>query len=157
MPRASIEDKSFDRNRLRAAGVIFAMRPTLVAGVVVLIAFAVAGCGDSSGHRKAAEKRQVSLPAYGSYKATTETVSPGSAATCRFDATTLGDDAVKFLVPSPTPPDVYFIGARTAYYDFIARRCKVALLRDTLTRRLTPRQRQVIAVRFPFLDESVLG
>jgi hypothetical protein len=63
-------------------------------------------------------------------------------------------DAVAFLAPSPpTPPDVYFLNARTTFVDFEAHRCGLTYLRRALSRRLTATQRRRVVGHFTFLGE----
>jgi ABC-type oligopeptide transport system substrate-binding subunit len=122
---------------------------TLLLGILVL-----AGCGDSSGHRKAAEKRQVTVPAYGTFHATTQPVTKGTPARCKLDAAAMTRDAVSFLTPSPTPVDLYFVAARTQFADYQAGSCDVSYLRDALSRRLTPKQRKTLVAGWPFLGKT---
>ena len=117
------------------------------------MALALTGCGGSSGHGKTA--KQLTIPAYASFPAITVPIKRGTPARCRLDAKGFTRDAVAFLAPSPaTPPDVYFLGARTAFVDFEAHRCDLAYLRGPLSRRLTATQRRRIVGRFTFLGET---
>src|SRR4051812_9160001 len=112
------------------------MTTKLTSRICLVAALVLAGCGSSSGHDKTV--KQLTIPAYASFPAVTVPVSKGTPARCRLDAKAFTRDAVAFLAPSPpTPPDVYFIGARTAYIDFKAHRCEIAYLRGPLSRRLT--------------------
>jgi hypothetical protein len=115
----------------------------------LVTALVLAGCGGSSGHGKTV--KQVTFPAYAGFPATTETVTTGTPARCRRDAKGFTHNAVRFLAPSTTPVDVYLIGARTAFIDFEAHRCRVAYLRRALSRRLTATQRRRLVGGFTFL------
>ena len=124
--------------------------------VSLVTAVVLAGCGGSSshddGHHKA--EKQLTIPAYASFPAVTVPIRKGTPARCRLDAKGFTRDAVAFLAPRPaTPPDVYFLGARTAFIDFEAHRCDVADLRGALSRRLTATQRRRLVGRFTFLGE----
>lgn len=110
------------------------------------------GCGGSS--HDAEKPKTVTSPAYGTFRATTEAVTTGTPALCRRDAEAFTRDAVTFLVPSPTPVDTYFVAARTQFVDFQAHSCDPSYLREALARRLTPKQRRVIAERFAFLGPT---
>jgi hypothetical protein len=136
----------------------------LFAGVVLL---GLASCGgdtmsttvqqttttSSSGHGKAV--KQLTVPAYAGYPPITVPIRRGTPARCRLDAKAFTRDAVAFLAPSPpTPPDVYFLNARTTFVDFEAHRCGVTYLRRALSRRLTATQRRRVVARFTFLGES---
>jgi hypothetical protein len=82
-------------------------------------------------------------------------ITKGTPARCRLDAKGFTRDAVAFLAPSPaTPPDVYFLGARTAFVDFEAHRCDLAYIRGPLSRRLTAAQLRRLVGRFTFLGET---
>lgn len=106
----------------------------------------------SSGHAEAA--KQLTVPAYAGYPAVTVPIRRGTPARCRLDAKAFARDAVAFLAPSPpTPPDVYFLNARTTFVDFEAHRCGVTYLRRALSRRLTATQRRRVVGRFTFLGE----
>jgi hypothetical protein len=116
-------------------------------------ALLLAGCGGSSGHDKTA--KQLTVPGYASFPAITVPITNGTPARCRLDAKGFTRDAVAFLAPSPaTPPDVYFLGARTAFVDFEAHRCDLAYLRGPLSRRLTAAQLRRLLGRFTFLGET---
>jgi hypothetical protein len=135
----------------------------LVVGFWVVLA--LAGCGGgtatttvqqttttpSSGHGKAA--KQVTFPAYAGFPATTETITSGTPARCRLDAKGFTHNAVRFLTPSTSPVDVYLIGARTAFLDFVAHRCGVTYLREPLSRRLTATQRRRLVEGFTFMGK----
>lgn len=122
----------------------------LVGLVTVLV---LPGCGGSSDN--GATAKQLTVPAYASFPAQTIPITDGTPARCRLDARGLTRDAVAFLRPSPaTPPDVYFLGARTAFIDFEAHSCDIAYLRGPLSRRLTAKQRRTIVDRFTFLGET---
>ena len=124
--------------------------------VVSLLAILVlAGCGGSSRHAKA--EKQVTVPAYGTYGAVTEAVTTGTPALCRREAQAFTRDGVSFLVPSATPADDYFIGARTQFFDFEAHRCDAQFLRKALSRRLNVNQRRTLFERLPFLPASITG
>jgi hypothetical protein len=104
----------------------------------------------SSGHAK-----QLTAPAYAGYPAITVPITSGTPARCRLGAKAFARDAVAFLAPSPpTPPDVYFLNARTAFVDFEAHRCGVTYLRRALSRRLTPTQQRRVVGRFTFLGDA---
>jgi hypothetical protein len=119
---------------------------------LLVTALVLAGCGGSSGHGKTA--KQLTIPAYASFPAVTVPITKGTPARCRLDAKGFTRDAVAFLAPSPsTGPDVYFLGARTAFIDLEAHRCDVAYLRRPLSRRLTATQRRRLVGRFTFLGE----
>jgi len=121
--------------------------------VSLITALALAGCGGSSNHGKTA--KQLTIPAYASFPAVTVPITKGTPARCRLDAKGFTRDAVAFLAPSPaTPPDVYFLGARTAFIDFEAHRCDIAYLRGPLSRRLTVTQRRRVVGHFTFLGET---
>ena len=106
----------------------------------------------SSGHGKAV--KQLTVPAYAGYPAITVPITRGTPARCRLDAKAFTRDAVAFLAPSPpTPPDVYFLNARTSFVDFEAHRCAVTYLRRALSRRLTATQRRRVVGHFTFLGE----
>jgi hypothetical protein len=112
----------------------------------------LAGCGGSSDHGKTV--KQLTIPAYASFPAVTVPITRGTAARCRLDAQGFTHNAVRFLAPNPpTPPDVYFLGARNAFIDFEAHRCDVSYLRGPLSRRLTATQRWRLAGHFTFLGE----
>src|SRR3954466_5190799 len=112
----------------------------------------LAGCGGSSDHGKTA--KQLTIPAYASFPAVTVPMRRGTPARCRLAAKGFTRDAVAFLAPRPaTPPDVYFLGARTAFIDFEAHQCDLAYLRGPLSRRLTAKQRRRLVGRFTFLGE----
>ena len=82
-------------------------------------------------------------------------ITNGTPARCRLDAKGFTRDAVAFLAPSPaTPPDVYFLGARTAFVDFEAHRCDLEYIRGPLSRRLTAAQLRRLVGRFTFLGET---
>ena len=120
--------------------------------VCLVTALVLAGCGGSSDHGKTV--KQLTIPAYASFPAVTVPITKGTPARCRLDAKGFTRDAVGFLAPSPaTPPDVYFIGARTAFIDFEAHRCDISYLREPLSRRLTATQRQRLVGHFTFLGE----
>jgi hypothetical protein len=116
----------------------------------LVLVLALGGCGGSSRHADS-EKKQVTVPAYGTFHATTQPVTTGTPAQCKLAAQAFTRDAVAFLVPSPSPPDLYFVAARTQFADFEAHSCDPSYLRDALARRLTPKQRRIIAERFSFL------
>jgi hypothetical protein len=112
----------------------------------------LAGCGGSSDHGKTV--KQLTIPAYASFPAVTVPITKGTPARCRLDAKGFTRDAVAFLAPRPaTPPDVYFLGARTAFIDFEAHRCAVTYLRRPVSRRLTAAQRRRLIGRFTFLGD----
>lgn len=119
----------------------------LLLAVVVL-----GGCGGSS-DRPTAEKKQVTVPAYGTFHATTEAVTTGTPAACKRAARAFTRDAVTFLVPSPTPVDLYFVTARTQFYDFQAHSCDPSYLRTALVRRLSASKRRELVARMPFLGQ----
>jgi hypothetical protein len=120
--------------------------------VCLVTALVLAGCGGSADHGKTA--KQLTIPAYASFPAVTVPITKGTPARCRLDAKGFTRDAVAFLAPRPaTPPDVYFLGARTAYIDFEAHRCETAYLRGPLSRRLTAAQRRRLVARFTFLGK----
>jgi hypothetical protein len=125
-----------------------------------VVPLSLASCGGdtttttttSSGHGKAV--KQLTVPAYAGYPAITVPITRGTPARCRLDAKAFTRDAVAFLAPSPpTPPDVYFLNARTTFVDFEAHRCGVTYLRRALSRRLTATQRRRVVGRFTFLGE----
>lgn len=123
-----------------------------VLGGLLLTALVLAGCGGSSGHDTTA--KQLTIPGYASFPAVTVPIRRGTPARCRLDAKGFTRDAVAFLAPSPpTPPDVYFLGARTAFIDFEAHRCDLAYIRRPLSHRLTATQRQRLVGRFTFLGD----
>jgi hypothetical protein len=112
------------------------------------------GCGGSS-QDHSSTARVVTFPAYGTFRATTKTVTSGSPVLCRRDAQAFTRDAVSFLVPSASPADLYFVAARTVYLDFEAHRCDVSVLRRALSRRLSLTQRKTLVARIPFLPAAV--
>jgi hypothetical protein len=125
--------------------------------VLLVIALVLAGCGGSSDHDNGQDKtaKQLTIPGYASFPAVTVPIRKGTPARCRLDAQGFTHNAVRFVAPNPpTPPDVYFLGARNAFIDFEARRCDVAYLRGPLSRRLTPTQRRRLVGRFTFLGET---
>ena len=110
------------------------------------------GSTTSSGHGEAV--KQLTVPAYAGYPAITVPITRGTPARCRLDSKAFARDAVAFLAPSPpTPPDVYFLNARTTFVDSEAHRCGVTYLRRALSRRLTATQRRRVVGRFTFLGE----
>jgi len=119
---------------------------------VLLGALVLAGCGGSSPRETA--PRQVVVPAYGGYPPVTIPVTEGTTELCRGDADAFTRNAVSFLVPSTSPPDQFFLSARLQFADFEAHLCDVAILRETLSHRLTLKQRRVIAAKFSFLGKT---
>jgi hypothetical protein len=117
----------------------------------LLAALALGGCGGSSGHGKGAT--QLTVPAYGGYRATTESVSGASPGSCRRDARAFTGDALLFLAHSGPeaayPADLYYIGMRGVLVDFQAHRCDTALLGGALSRRLTAGQRKALVAGLP--------
>lgn len=110
------------------------------------------GSTTSSGRGNAV--KQLTVPAYAGYPAITVPITRGTPARCRLDAKAFARDAVAFLAPSPpTPPDVYFLNARTTFVDSEAHRCGDRYLRGALSRRLTATQRRRVVGRFTFLGE----
>jgi hypothetical protein len=116
----------------------------------LILVLALGGCGGSSRHADS-EQKQVTAPAYGTFHATTQPVTAGTPASCRRAAEAFTRNAVSFLVPSPTPPDQYFVAARTQLVDFEAHSCNPAFLREALSRKLSATKRRIIVARFPFL------
>jgi hypothetical protein len=126
------------------------MRRSWLAGPL-LAALAVAGCGGSSGHGQAAT--QLTVPGYGGYPATTESVSGASPGACRRDAQAFTRAAVLFLAHSGAdaayPADLYYISMRGVLVDFQGHRCDTALLGGALSRRLTAKQRDTLVAGLP--------
>ena len=119
---------------------------------MLLTALALGGCGGSSDQGTTA--KQVTVPAYGQFPATTIPVSAGSPAVCRRAAQAFTREAVSFLFPPlPTPADEYYISARLQFFDFKAHLCDVAILRTALSRRLTVKQQRVLVERLGFMGE----
>jgi hypothetical protein len=125
---------------------------------LLLAALALGGCGDSSGHGRAAT--QLTVPGYGGYPATTESLSGASPGVCRRDARAFTRDAVLFLAHSGPeaayPADLYYIGMRGVLVDFQGRRCDTALLGGALSRRLTARQRNALVAGLPHVMARVV-
>jgi hypothetical protein len=131
-----------------------------------VVPLGLAGCGGgtamttgqqttttTSGHGEA--EKQLTVPAYAGYPAVTVPIKNGTPARCRLDAKAFARDAVAFLAPSPpTPPDVYFLNARTTFVDSEAHRCGVTYLRGALSRRLTAAQQRRVLGRFTFLGAT---
>jgi hypothetical protein len=126
------------------------MRRSWLAGSL-LAALALGGCGGSSGHGQAA--KQLTVPAYGGYAATTESVSGASPGACRRDAGAFTRDALLFLAHSGPeaayPADLYYISMRGVLVDFQGHRCDSALLGGALSRRLTTKQRDALVAGLP--------
>jgi hypothetical protein len=118
---------------------------------LLLAALALGGCGSSSGHGKAAT--QLTVPGYGGYPATTESVSGANPGACRQDAQAFTRDAVLFLAHSGPdaayPADLYYISMRGVLVDFQGHRCDTALLGGALSRRLTAKQRDTLVAGLP--------
>jgi hypothetical protein len=110
------------------------------------------GCGGSS-HRGGAEK-QVTVPAYSHYPAMTIPVSAGTPAQCRREAEAFSRAAVSFLAPFPSDADNFMVIARVQFLAFEAHLCDVAILRNALARRTTPKQRRFVVERFVFLGDA---
>jgi len=132
------------------------MRRSWLAGPL-LAALALGGCGGSSGHQAAT---QLTLPGYGGYPATTESVSGASPAACRRDARAFTGDAVLFLAHSGPdaayPADLYYISMRGVLVDFQGHRCDTALLGGALARRLTAKQRDALVAGLPHAMAAVV-
>jgi len=120
-------------------------------GALVFAAAALTGCGGSSSH--AEQKKDVTVPAYGVFPATTESVSPASERACKQNAEGFADNAVQFLAHSGPeaayPADLYYVIMRGAITNFQAQRCETALLGNALVRRLTAKQRRVFVAALP--------
>jgi hypothetical protein len=134
------------------------MTLALTAIATVGITLPVAGCGGGATTSSTSPVKQLTISGYGSFPAETVPITRGTPARCRLDAKGFTHNAVAFLAPSPpTPPDVYFLGARTAFIDFEAHRCALTYIRRPLSRRLTATQRRRLVGRFTFLEGAVLG
>jgi hypothetical protein len=125
------------------------------------VALSLASCGGGAATTTATSpdhgeaEKQLTVPAYAGYPAVTVPIKRGTPARCRLDAKAFTRDAVAFLAPSPpTPPDVYFLNARTTFVDSEAHRCGVTYLRRALSRRLTATQQRRVLGRFTFLGET---
>jgi hypothetical protein len=120
--------------------------------VLVLVpALALCGCGGSSpGARTAA---QVSLPAYGSFPATTIAGSPASARVCRANAQVFARDAVDFLAhfgpAAAYPADLNLVIVREDLGRLETHGCDPRALGDALARTLTPSQRSAFMADLP--------
>lgn len=125
------------------------IRPSAAWLLAVLV---LGGCGGSSVHGDGG--KQVTVPAYSGYPAMTIPVSAGTQAQCRREAQAFSRAAVSFLAPFPSDADNYMVLARVQFYAFKAHLCDVAILRNALVRRTTPKQRRFIVDRFGFLGET---
>lgn len=121
----------------------------------LLSALLLAGCGGSSSGRDDAEG-QITAPAYNGYPAITIPVTSGTPAQCRHEAQAFSREAVAFLAPFPSDSDTHLVIARLQFLEFRAHRCDVAILRDALSRRATPKQRKTIVgrIEFTFLGKT---
>ena len=121
----------------------------------LLSALLLGGCGGSSASDGSTE-RQITVPAYGGFPAIVLPVTSGTPAQCRREAQVFSRAAVSFLAPFPSDSDVYLELAHLQFLEFKAHSCDVAILRKTLSRGATERQRRVIVSRieFSFLGET---
>lgn len=94
------------------------------------------------------------MPGTGPFTATTVRVRAGSPAVCRRDAEAFTRAAAGYLLPFPSDADVYFHQARLQFLHFEAHLCDVAVLRETISRRLTPKERRAILADLTFLGET---
>ena len=122
---------------------------------VLLSVLVLAGCGGSSSGHRAAEK-QVTAPAYNGYPAITIPVETGTRARCRREAEAFSREAVRFLAPFPSDSDTHLVIARLQFLEFKAHRCDLAMLRATLSRHATPKQRRALVrrIEFAFLGDA---
>jgi hypothetical protein len=118
----------------------------LLLSVVVL-----AGCGGSPGGGDA--QKELTVPAYGPYPATTVPVTRGTPALCRAEAEAFSRAAASFLLPFPSDADNYRVLARIQFIAFEAHQCDTAVLREALSRRLTAAQLRVVLGYFGFLGD----
>jgi hypothetical protein len=121
----------------------------------LLSALLLAGCGGSSSGRDDAQK-QITAPAYNGYPAITIPVTSGTPAQCRHEAQAFSREAVAFLAPFPSDSDTHLVVARLQFLEFKAHRCDIAILRNALSRRATPKQRETIVgrIEFTFLGKT---
>jgi hypothetical protein len=116
-----------------------------------LCALALAGCSGSSHH--AETTKPVSLPAYGSFPATTIAGSQASARVCREDAGTFAHDALGLLAhfgpAAAYPADLNLVIVREDLARLRAHNCDPKVLGGALDRALTPAQRRALATDLP--------
>jgi hypothetical protein len=118
----------------------------------LLGAVVLAGCGGSPDDGNA--ERAVTVPKYGPFPAMTVPVTKGTEAECRAEAEAFSRAAAAFLRPFPSDADNYRVLARVQFTAFQAHRCDTAVLRNTLSRRLTARQLRVVLSFFGFMGET---
>jgi hypothetical protein len=116
-----------------------------------LCAFAIAGCGGSS--HDAGTTGPITLPAYGSFPATTIAGSPASARVCRDDAATFAHDALGLLAhfgpAAAYPADLNLVIVREDLARLRAHNCDPKVLGSVLSRALTPVQRRNLVSDLP--------
>jgi hypothetical protein len=132
-----------------------AVKPRTVTRLAVpaaaVCAVALAGCGGSS--HSAATTGPITLPAYGSFPATTIAGSQASARVCRDDARTFADDALGLLAhfgqAAAYPADLNLVIVREDLARLRAHACDPKVLGSVLARALTPAQRRDLAADLP--------
>ena len=127
---------------------LVAVRRSLVV-LLALVALALAGCGGDDDQAQ----KVLTIPSDGRFAATKVPVEPGTDARCRREADSFSRAARSFLIPFPSDADVYRVLARVQFTAFEAHQCDLDILRDAVSRRLTPKQLREVLAFFGFLGD----
>jgi hypothetical protein len=115
---------------------------------VILAVVLLAGCGGDDQAQKT-----LTIPSDGRFAATKVPTGPASPALCRAKADSFSRAAESFLLPYPSDADIYRVLARVQFTAFEAHHCDVAMLREAVSRRLTPKELREVLAFFGFLGE----
>jgi hypothetical protein len=116
--------------------------------LLALVALAAAGCGGDDQAQKV-----LTIPSDGRFAATKVPVEPATEARCRREADSFSRAAKSFLIPYPSDADVYRVLARVQFTAFEAHQCDLEILREAVSRRLTPKQLREVLAFFGFLGD----
>jgi hypothetical protein len=133
--------------RQPAACSLDAVRRSLVV-LLALVALAAAGCGGDD-----QAQNVLTIPSDGRFAATKVPVEPATEARCRREADSFSRAAKSFLIPYPSDADVYRVLARVQFTAFEAHQCDLEILREAVSRRLTPKQLREVLAFFGFLGD----
>jgi hypothetical protein len=120
----------------------------LAASLLGAVAIVAGGAAD---HANAGDG--VTIPGYSHYPSMTIHVKRGTPAQCRAEADAFSRHAKSFLLPYPSDTDIYLVLARVQFTAFVAHRCKTAILRQAVSRRLTAKQLRNVLAFFGFMGD----